>query len=56
MVEMNNEENNAKLATQFEEQAKKRYRINPARNRNPNPVPGPQQFFTANVSQYALGQ
>jgi hypothetical protein len=45
VVEMNNGQNDAKLVTQFDQQAQERNRINPSRNRNPNPVSSPQQFL-----------
>jgi hypothetical protein len=41
---MNNRKNDAKLTSQLNQQSKQRNRINPPRNRNPNPVPSPQQF------------
>jgi hypothetical protein len=55
VIEMNNGKNDAELMTQFNQQPKKRNRINPARNRNPNPLSSPQQFLPPNMSQHALG-
>src|SRR5258708_10671377 len=56
VVEMNNGNDDAKLTAQFEEQAKKRNRINPARNRDSNPIPGPQQFLAPDIFKHALRQ
>jgi hypothetical protein len=56
VVEMNDGENDAKFVTQLKQQPKQRNRINPARNRNPNPVSGPQQFLSPDMPQYALRQ
>jgi hypothetical protein len=54
MIEVNNRENDAKLLTQLNQQPKQRNRINPARNRNPNPVSSPQQFLPPDMPQHAL--
>jgi RimJ/RimL family protein N-acetyltransferase len=56
VVEMNNGGDNAEFLTQFDQQTKKRDRINPPRNRNPNPVSSPQQFLPPDMPQYALHQ
>ena len=42
--------------TQLNQQPKQRNRIDPTRNRNPNPVPGPQQFLPPDMGQHALRQ
>jgi hypothetical protein len=54
VVEMNNRKDNAQLMPQFNQQPQQRNRINPPRNRNPNPVPSPQQFLSPDVGQHAL--
>src|ERR1019366_10585948 len=56
VVEMNNRQDDAEFLTQFNQQAKKRNRINPTRNRNPNPVSSPQQFLPPDMPQHALRQ
>src|SRR5580704_18348232 len=56
VIEMNNRKNNAEFATQLDQQPKQRNRINPTRNRNPNPVSSPQQFLTPDIPQHALRQ
>jgi hypothetical protein len=49
VIEMNNRENHAQFLTQFNEQAKQRNRINPARNRDPDPVSGTQKVLPPNM-------
>jgi hypothetical protein len=56
VIEMNNRKNETKLLPQFNEQAEQSNRINPTRNRNPNPVPSPQQFLPPDMPQHALRQ
>jgi hypothetical protein len=56
VIEMNNRKNNAEFATQLDQQPKQRNRINPTRNRNPDPFPSPQQFLPPDMGQHALGQ
>jgi hypothetical protein len=51
VIEMNDGNNNPEFATQLKQQPQKRNGINPARNRNSNPMPGMQQFFLPNVRQ-----
>jgi hypothetical protein len=51
---MNNRKNDAKLQTQLNQQPKQRNRINPTRNRSPNPVSSPQQFLAPDMPQHAL--
>jgi hypothetical protein len=54
VIEMNNRDHNAKVVTQLNQQPKQRNRINPTGNRNPNPIPSPQQFLPPDVPQHAL--
>jgi hypothetical protein len=56
VVEMNNGEDNAEFVTQFNQQAQQSNRINPARNRDPNPVSSPQQFLPPDMDQHAFCQ
>jgi hypothetical protein len=56
VVEMSKRYNDAKFAPQFDQQTQERNRINPARNRNPNPVSGSQHFLPPDVAQHALRQ
>jgi hypothetical protein len=56
VVEMDHGNDDAKFALQFKQQTQKRYRINPARNRNSNAVAGAQQFLPPDMGQHALGQ
>jgi hypothetical protein len=56
VIEMNDGEDNAELLPQLDQQPQQRYRIDPARNRNPNPVSSPQQFLQPDIHQHALSQ
>src|ERR1039458_7927646 len=56
VVEMNNGEDNAKFLMQLNQHPKQRNRINPTRNRDPNPVPSPEQLLAPNMPQHALRQ
>ncbi len=56
VIEMNNREDETKLMPQPNQQSKQCNRINPPRNRNPNPVPGPQQLLLPNMLQHAFRQ
>ncbi len=56
MIEMNDGNHDAEFTTQLNQQPQQRNRINPARNRNSNPVPSPQQFIPPNTNQHALRQ
>ena len=49
VIEMNNRENDAELVTQCNQQSQQRDRVDPTRNRNPNPVPSAQQFLTSDI-------
>jgi hypothetical protein len=55
VIEMYNRENKAEFTAQLKQQTQQRYRINPARYRDPYTVPRAQQFFTMDVSKKALG-
>jgi len=56
VVEMNNGEDDAQFVAQLNQQAQQRNRINPARDCDPNPVSGSQQFLSPDVGQHALCQ
>ena len=56
VIEVNNRKNDAQLMPQFHEQSQQSDRINPAGNRDPNPISGKEQFLAPDVTQHALGQ
>jgi hypothetical protein len=47
---MNDGEDDAEFAAQLNQQAKKRNRINPARNRDPNPASCAQKLFPPDMA------
>jgi hypothetical protein len=56
VVEMNNRQDNAKLAPQLQQQPQQRNRINPAGNAHANAIPSPQQLLPTNKEEHAHGQ
>lgn len=56
VIEVNNGENDTKYLTQLDQQPQQRNRINPARDRNSDPVSGAQQFLPSDMAQHALRQ
>ena len=56
VIEVNDGENDTKFLSQLDQQPQQRNRIDPARDRNSDPVSGAQQFLPSDMAQHALRQ